>query len=37
MTYHEGRLVNSCRLDEYRLYGGLATPVEREQPTFSAD
>ncbi len=37
MTYHEGRLVNSCRLDEYRLYGGLATPVVREQPTFSAD
>lgn len=27
MTYHEGRLVNSCRLDEYRLYGALAKPT----------
>ncbi len=22
MTFHEGKLVNSCRLDEYRLFGG---------------
>jgi len=27
MTYFEGRLVHSCRLDEYRLYGGLVKPV----------
>jgi hypothetical protein len=27
MTYYEGRLVHSCRLDEYRLYGTLAKPV----------
>ena len=27
MTYHEGTLVHSCRLDEYRLYGTLAKPV----------
>jgi hypothetical protein len=27
MTYHEGRLVQSCRLDEYRMYGALAKPV----------
>jgi hypothetical protein len=27
MTYYDGRLVNSCRLDEYRLYGALAKPV----------
>jgi hypothetical protein len=27
MTYHEGRLVNSCRLDEYRMYGNLVKPV----------
>jgi len=31
MTYHEGRLVNSCRLDEYRIYGTLANPVPCEQ------
>jgi hypothetical protein len=30
MTYYEGRLVHSCRLDEYRLYGSLATPVLHE-------
>jgi hypothetical protein len=27
VTYFEGRLVQSCRLDEYRLYGTLAKPV----------
>lgn len=27
MTYHEGRLVHSCRLDEYRMYGTLVKPV----------
>jgi hypothetical protein len=27
MTYYEGRLVHSCRLDEYRMYGALAKPV----------
>jgi hypothetical protein len=27
MTYHEGRLVHSCRLDEYRIYGSLVKPV----------
>ena len=27
ITYYEGRLVQSCRLDEYRLYGTLAKPV----------
>jgi hypothetical protein len=31
MTYYEGRLVNSCRLDEYRLYGSLATTVIERQ------
>jgi len=29
MTYFDGRLVNSCRLDEYRLYGCLLTAVPR--------
>jgi hypothetical protein len=31
MTYFEGRLVQSCRLDEYRLYGGLVKPVVAAQ------
>jgi len=25
---YQGRLINSCRLDEYRMYGGLLMPVE---------
>jgi hypothetical protein len=29
MTVWEGNLINSCRMDEYRLFGGLLTPVER--------
>jgi hypothetical protein len=30
MTFFDGRLVNSCRLDEHRLYGCLLTAVPRE-------
>jgi len=30
MTYYDGKLVNSCRLDEYRLFGGLLNVVSRE-------
>ena len=29
LMLHEGRLINSCRLDEYRLFGGPLTPVAR--------
>ncbi|OHD73623.1 MAG: hypothetical protein A2177_12845 [Spirochaetes bacterium RBG_13_68_11] len=39
MTFFDGRLVNSCRLDEHRLYGGLLSAVPRMpaqvQATFS--
>jgi hypothetical protein len=31
MTFFDGRLVNSCRLDEHRRYGGLLTAVPRTQ------
>jgi hypothetical protein len=31
MTFFDGRLVNSCRLDEHRLYGCLLTAVPHEQ------
>jgi MoaA/NifB/PqqE/SkfB family radical SAM enzyme len=27
MTYWNGELINSCRMDEYRLFGGLVTAV----------
>jgi len=29
MTVWNGRLINSCRMDEYRLFGGLITVVDR--------
>jgi len=31
MMVHKGKLINSCRLDEYRMFGGLVTPVSREK------
>jgi hypothetical protein len=31
MTVYEGKLINSCRMDEYRLFGGLLSVVERPQ------
>jgi hypothetical protein len=29
MTVYDGKLINSCRMDEYRLFGGLLSVVER--------
>lgn len=31
MTVFRGELINSCRMDEYRQYGGLLTPMRPEQ------
>jgi len=31
MTVYDGKLINSCRLDEYRLYGGLLSGVKQSQ------
>jgi hypothetical protein len=31
MTYWNGELVNSCRLDEYRVFGGFVTVVNRAE------
>jgi pyruvate-formate lyase-activating enzyme len=31
MTVYDGKLINSCRMDEYRLFGGLLSVVERSQ------
>ena len=31
MTYWNGELINSCRLDEYRLFGGFVTVVNRAE------
>ena len=29
MTYWNGKLINSCRMDEYRLYGGMLSVLDR--------
>jgi pyruvate-formate lyase-activating enzyme len=31
MTFFDGKLVNSCRLDEYRLFGGMLSVTERSR------
>jgi hypothetical protein len=30
ITYFDGQLVNSCRLDEYRIFGGFLSVVEKQ-------
>lgn len=30
ITYYEGQLVNSCRMDEFRLFGGFVSMKEKE-------
>ena len=37
MTYFNGTLVNSCRLDEYRLFGGLLTMTDKKKTEARAD
>jgi hypothetical protein len=29
MTVWDGNLINSCRMDEYRLFGGLVSVAEK--------
>ena len=31
MTYCNGELINSCRMDEYRLFGGFVTVVNHDE------
>ena len=31
MTVYDGKLINSCRMDEYRLFGGLLSVMSRSQ------
>ncbi len=31
MTVYDGKLINSCRMDEYRMFGGLVTVVDKEK------
>jgi len=31
MTYWNGTLINSCRMDEYRLFGGMLSVVEKDK------
>jgi len=30
ITYYQGQFVNSCRMDEYRLFGGFISLKEKE-------
>ncbi|UCC48360.1 MAG: hypothetical protein JSV41_12990, partial [Gemmatimonadota bacterium] len=32
MMLYQGQLIPSCRLDEYRMFGDLITPVPLKQP-----
>jgi pyruvate-formate lyase-activating enzyme len=36
MTVYDGKLINSCRMDEYRLFGGLLTVKERDKPSLDS-
>ncbi len=31
MTVYDGKLINSCRMDEYRLFGGMLSVVDRSR------
>ncbi|GAB4542898.1 MAG: hypothetical protein Kow0063_35480 [Anaerolineae bacterium] len=31
MTYYDGKLINSCRMDEYRLFGGFLSVTQRQK------
>ncbi len=42
MTYFDGKLINSCRMDEYRLFGGFLTVMDKDkvstpEPVVTAD
>jgi pyruvate-formate lyase-activating enzyme len=37
MTVYEGKLINSCRMDEYRLFGGMLTVVDRREAASTQD
>jgi MoaA/NifB/PqqE/SkfB family radical SAM enzyme len=31
ITYYEGKFINSCRMDEYRLFGGFVTVLDKDK------
>ena len=37
ITYYDGKFVNSCRMDEYRLFGGFISVVAKEQERTEMD
>jgi pyruvate-formate lyase-activating enzyme len=37
MTVYDGKLINSCRMDEYRLFGGFLSVVAKSQEEAPAD
>ena len=37
ITYLDGKLVNSCRMDEYRLFGGFLSVVDKNKQDITSD
>jgi hypothetical protein len=37
ITYYQGKLVNSCRMDEYRLFGGFLSVVDKNKQDASTE
>lgn len=37
ITYYDGKLVNSCRMDEYRLFGGFVSVLKKEDNNIAAE
>lgn len=31
MTFYDGKLINSCRMDEYRMFGGLVSVLDKQK------
>jgi hypothetical protein len=37
ITIYDGKFVNSCRMDEYRLFGGFVSVLEKEKKETQAN
>ena len=37
ITIYDGKFINSCRMDEYRLFGGFVSVVEKESVKTSSE
>jgi hypothetical protein len=37
ITIYEGKFINSCRMDEYRLFGGFVSVLDKDKVTAAED